>query len=345
MYPTPVTRRAWGAALPLLCVAVLALGGCAGGSDDGTDAYADRVFERSPKETFEAELWGEAALSPDEEERAQLAGLLEWGTVTAECMADQGFEYIPWVSGVNEESVTWEAEMAAEADRLTSVEFAERYGYGPLPPTFADDESNPNEAILAAMSEAEQAAYDEALNGHTYNGDDIAAASPEELGCSAWAAVRTNGPTERGSAIADLRESPDFMELENALARTSVLVLEATDTTELNHEWRTCMDGAGYGEFGEPNDAHELVSTGYSEAYDRAHAKDPTFTWETFVQSDEVSDLREAEIPLATADARCQEETDYVDRFNQIRWRLEQNVLDDHADLVESVLASLPPAG
>lgn len=87
----------------------------------------------------------------------------------AQCMLEQGFEYIPGLWNINFEYNDWSALPAPWGSR----ELAEMYGFQIVTDVLGrytrrvirESESDPNDAIRARMSPAERQAYDDALFG------------------------------------------------------------------------------------------------------------------------------------------------------------------------------------
>ncbi len=161
--------------------AALCFTGCSvlGSSDDSSDAGSGSDDAAvSPIDDLLG-LGGLGDLESGETNDTIVQMLRENDELVASCMANQGFEYIP----VNrDDAVTF----AGDIDDLVdygSAEFTERYGFGvttmywsqsQVGPSLvgADDRLDdlpapvdPNEEYLATLSEAEQAAYQDALYG------------------------------------------------------------------------------------------------------------------------------------------------------------------------------------
>ncbi len=94
----------------------------------------------------------------------------------ADCMVEQGFEYVPNTANggsVSTDDVAWEPD-----DRA----WVEQWGYGAVdnpyneqPVPEADEYVDPNADYVASLSESEQTAYYEALNGPQPSEEDQAA--------------------------------------------------------------------------------------------------------------------------------------------------------------------------
>lgn len=167
----PAERRALTGLLAV-AIAVASLTGCSEAPAAPTaapaDAYVDLVLDVSRETAEQTEMRREELL--------------------ATCMAEAGFEYVPSLA-----NLSFVDEAAMDPPR-GSREFARLYGYGlaSLPPgTRSPSVTNPNDAIVAAMSQAEVEEYFRAMDGAWSaglgaGGGDVGPGWRPE-GCDVWA--------------------------------------------------------------------------------------------------------------------------------------------------------------
>lgn len=169
----------------------------------------------------------------DEDEMEEYFGQLQIDAErkTAECMAQQGFEYT--------------AADYSQLDGLGNVdtdsrEYAEEYGFGIATDEFQDfaevfeNFEDPNADYVASLSEGELAAYQVALDGEELDDSQDFSGFPEFGGC------RGDAFEEMFSFITVFTEfESEFSELEE-LSESDPRVLEA------NKDWSSCMADKGY---------------------------------------------------------------------------------------------------
>ncbi|GIG39134.1 hypothetical protein [Cellulomonas phragmiteti] len=253
--------------------------------------------------------------------------------VVAACMTELGFVYVPTAPVKDvyrgpDGSAQWE-----------SREFAEQYGYGVTTSGELYDEEeqvDPNDDYVAAMSEAEQTAYYEALYGPAEEVDPEEA-EPEDdgerAGCYGRAAheVYTENqiwedPTvqafldELDVAWADLADDPGLR-----AARTA---------------WTTCMVDAGY-DFTSPEEASQHIHDRLAALYEAAAAPSGTSEEEPDSGTSEpdaaaMAELRQEELALATAAWRCRDTTGYDAASRKARFELETRLWDRYGAQLEA---------
>ena len=177
----------------------------------------------------------------------------------AECMAQEGFEYIPAVRPIPD---------AAFGD-IASEEFARERGFGITTSFgeeealfgFEDDWTDPNQAIVEALSDSEREAYYETLHrppertGTETDPDTGEAVEVYDVGfgggCSAQA-------FEEVYAFSDLQDVYQQLDLESMWAR-----MEADPRAQaMTDDWSQCMSSRGYG-YEDPEAMYESVYTDF----------------------------------------------------------------------------------
>lgn len=360
-------RRRTRSALAITCL--LALGAAACGGDDGDDgvasgggdeeltqeemmaAYADMPLQQllgmsgDPEE--QQEQWAE-------QERAVQAAI-------AECMAAEGFEYIP----VDMSSSTGFSSDWPGSD-LTPREYAEQYGYGisttyeenlnsvPVPEDMPED---PNMEIIEAMSPGEQEAYYTALYGASPDVDPTAEEQEveyegpqgcygeayEESGQDGINAVYTEFEDEINDLYERLEADPRIVELEAA--------------------WVECMADAGY-RFTERFEPYDEISTRMEPLYN-AGMGGPVFEGDEAVASEGavtestdsgpavpeltpeqrqlLEEVQAYEIEVAIADYECSK--DDMEVYLEVQRELEQTFVDTYGDQITALVEGGGAAG
>lgn len=266
--------------------------------------------------------------------------------LVAECMAEQGFDYIP---------VDYSSQVGFSSDDLEvewgTLEFAELYGYGATTDPWGsleeqgpgDEFEDPNWPAVEAMSESEQTAYYEALHGPmTFEeGDEVEwEYNWEEAGCQGWAQHEVQG------GIDSPWEDDRFAGLQQEMELMWETVQADPRLTEIEASWTTCMADAGYPGFTQVHDAEESIYDATNEiwesAWDEIPPDAPEEEWtdaEAAVQ-DALSALTEREIATAVADYTCRAEVDYDAKRRAIELEYEQEFFDTHRTELEEWAAT-----
>lgn len=255
----------------------------------------------------------------------------------ASCMAESGFDYVPYVApfrvsvpasdagtrgwvarrgydlsgGVVEGP---ELEALASADAATAA----------LPPSI-----DPNVAIYAALSAGTRAAYDLALAGPGFTEEDLAGETAREWtradGCILWASGQ-----DTGQPNAHLNDYVDLMDRMTIADRS---VDSHPRMADLTIEWAHCMADAGH-VYTSPTDAWESVYAVINGT--RGPDGDPV---DPDVTSDEAKAL---EIAVALADYDCKEALAWEEVRNTVVDEIEAQFLTDNkAELDEFIAAVL----
>lgn len=266
--------------------------------------------------------------------------------LVAECMAEQGFDYIP---------VDYSSQVGFSSDDLEvewgTLEFAELYGYGATTDPWGsleeqapgDEWEDPNWPMVEAMSESEQTAYYEALHGPMdfEEGDEVEwEYNWEEAGCHGWAQHEIQGGEDNpweDDRFAGLQQEMELM-WENVQADPRL--------TEIEAEWAACMADAGYPGFTQVHEAEESIYEASNEVWENASGDlppdAPEEAWadaEAAAQA-ELSALTEREIATAVADYTCRAEVDYDAQRRAVELEYEQDFFDTHRTELEEWAAT-----
>ena len=280
----------------------------------------------------------------------------------AECMAQEGFEYIPAVRPIPD---------GAFGD-FASEEFARERGFG-ITTSFGDEEAlfgleddwtDPNQAIVEALSDSEREAYYETLlRPPEPAGTETDPDTGEEVevydngfggGCSGQA-------FEEIYAYSDLEDIYEQLDLESMYER-----MEADPRAQaMAEDWSQCMSGRGY-DYEDPGAMYESVSTDFrarleeitgqaggfvdpflglseEEIEELMADKSPQEMQDLFVQAqqeaassvdqDALAALQDEERELAVANAECS--TDMQQRIEELLREYEAELINDNRALLE----------
>lgn len=251
-------RRA--ALLALAAVVGLGLAACSGG-DEPEPTPTPTEPEGTPLEALFSDYLKEWS---GEDVSRRLA---EMEDLVAACMAEQGFEYTP----VDYSSVEIDLSAGMELE-YGSAEFAAQYGYGITTDPFTsgtDEITDPNEAYVAAMSDAERDAYLTALYGEGYaatggttggTADDTAGETDDDTaGDTATGDGATDGPLDdydweaagcvgraQHEVIATGIEDDTFAALQDEMLQMMTDAAGDPRLVQASRDWSACMLDAGF---------------------------------------------------------------------------------------------------
>ena len=306
------------------------------GSETSPAEATTEQVEASPLDEFRNLLWSRGA--DEEAERRQWdADQVVRENLTAECMNDLGFDYIPWL---NSQILT----LPGDSWKPDDPDWVSQWGYGVVssPPGAVsmrntssgrwDSPDNPNFPMYQEMTEAEQKIYRQAFTGghivpflftRTVDGYDF-------HDCSNWAYAVVNL-----SHVMWQRTNDDFPPLSEAINQMH-RDLE-TEVTEADRDWANCMFDAGYPWFELQLDAQRYFKEIWQEfmsTWNWEHGKpNPTV-------SPEVAELQDQEIEMATTDLNCRISVDYTARRNTHIYEVENQFITDHKTALEALRAA-----
>lgn len=300
-----MSGRRGGGAVGLVVLAAL-LGACTASPTADPGPVATEASE-SPLTSFFAEAFG---VTSDPVALAQQQRRMQ--DLVASCMLEDGFEYVPRVP----------QDDAAPADddlpELGSSEFAEQYGYGitTLGELVGTEPADPNEQLLASMSDEGRAEWETALYGAPSTDPELAVGS---AGCL--------GEAQREVYGGDVLDDPRFLELSAELGPLYEAVDVDPRVVEATAEWSLCMGDAGH----DVTSPAEAVSALYAEL-------------ESVLQEGEdvPADLTRREVLVATADHECQADTGLAATRAEVERELEEQFVADHRTELEELAATAP---
>ena len=274
----------------------------------------------------------------------------------AQCMAEEGFEYIPQDPDLGQ-AVTH------PRDEMEPDEFREEYGYGLTTVDMSEQmdpgeqPQDPNLEIQEEMDEAERQAYQEALQGEMPEPDPEA--DPEEP-------VEFEMGGCRGEAMEEVRGEQQALqeELGDDLQELYERVESDPRIVEARQGWSACIREAGW-EFDEPTDTFEHLSDRQNELMQEAGAGEPGELPDELAElepgeeppediempeppepdPEALEELQDEEIELAQADHECQlehfgdidEETMQPELYDEVLAEFEAEFVEEHRDTLEEL--------
>ena len=336
------------------------LTGCTPSGDAQAPEEPGRSSQRPTEPTDEAPLVGplEALLSTvfqgdDELSEADLARLERSEEITAACMAEQGFDYVP---------TDWRARAGAEAGGAAvgtddPIAFAAEYGYGvftteALAAQLGDPgpaAGDPNAEQLAAMSSAEEQAWYLALWGPGQGEEYFAGEEPYDwtkYGCGGRAAHET------GTDDVAVFDDSAWQDLRDQIAVLEETVLTHPDLADTQAAWIACMEDAGHPGYTTINDPMaELMrraeaiwtEAGQGVQLDLStddYLTDPAYLAQQAEIAERSAEMVEMETALAVADHTCRAETGYEERAAQVWFALQEEFYAAHRADLDAWLAA-----
>lgn len=255
--------------------------------------------------------------------------------LVAECMREQGFEYVAWVAP-DFAIVDTEAALAAD-------EYVHTYGYGistrpELYSQILDYPVDPNIEIQQRLTPEESAAYQRALDGSVAS-ESNAYELFEPGGCM----------KEAEDAVTPADAAPNEALDQYFTAKSALEDRIAADQRVLSAiaEWQTCMSGRGYS-FADPPAAVNSVYQRWAELITDPAPEIATPQMASVLSRGELSAFADPalfdqlvayEIRVASDDFECQ--ADYREVESEVRNALETEFVKNNRELLETVKPSL----
>lgn len=312
--------------------------------DRGADGAGDDADDAPPAGPLDDYVGVGAGVATTIED----ADMLEYEERIARCMADDGFEYVPYVAPFDatflpDGTVSLAPSRPSFPD-LPPAEFAARFGYGisTEPPAAREQRSDPNEAIVARMSVAERVAYHRALYGPENALDDEGFLAGDGIASSEASCVGradAGQPTTEELQRVEERTEQVRDSFASLLKRVRALreqvaadprVRSATET------WSRCLAAAGHPGFTELDQpqrhAREQAALVLGRDLRGSGAADPS----------RLAALRRAEVALAVADQQCL--VDWRATNEVVRDELEQDFVEDNLAELEDFRSAMSAA-
>lgn len=312
----------------------LTLTGCSsGGKDKGDGSSGVDEADLGPISRMMQDAYGEYDQESADAQQKQVEDII------ATCMADEGFEYTPNVSGGG---VVVSGDEDSDVPDWGTVEFAKLYGYGmttseELSEAQGFDTSgsseeempeDPNADYVAAMTESEQQAYYEALYGkqdETVPSDDETAEYEYD-----WTTAGCMGKAQH--EVYDVGE--DTADNQALMDELSDLYTQAQDDSRYRsavQEWSGCMADAGYS-FSTPDEAQQSINDEYNNLFDPETGE---------IDEDKQAALKTQEIDTAVADATCKQTAKVDQVMVDVQKELETQFYADHKAEVDAWVAQI----
>jgi hypothetical protein len=319
-----------------LVAAALALSGCSSAE------VTKSATEEGPLQKYMSALYDDEQYSQEyaDKQNAKTEDLV------AKCMAKEGFEYTP---NTQNGGMVYTSTDDETMEMWGTLEFAETYGYGIVDDPFmrgpmaggeeGSEEQwvDPNQEYLDSLSESEQNAYYETLNGTAQSSEEVIEAGeasdwdPKVVGCSAAA----QHETESEDAYSAASEDPEFTDLfvkmqevysamygEDGKPSNDALI-------KLDRDWSACMAKDGY-DFENPMSANNFMQ----EEWYGEQGNEPEEP-----SKEDKKKFQEQEIRTAVADWKCQDKVDYVGTQQRMTNELEQKFVDEYKVQLDAMLA------
>lgn len=260
---------------------------------------------------------------------------IESENLVAACMAAEGFEYVPHDST----GTAVRVDMDDFAGQDTK-EWVTKNGYGmamimdkPL-----KEWVDPNADYVASLSEAELAAYYEALIGT----DNFSMTADEQAAYEAdWEGAGCRGVADH-EAYRDQEplQDPQFEDVVEAMYEIPSVVRKDPRIVDLSARWADCMADAGYTGFSTPDDAVASVGKAQNELY-----KDGINVSQGIGPSDEdLAAFRDLEISTALTDFACKEKVDLMRVTAEVTLELEEVFVKDNKAALDEFVAAVENA-
>lgn len=335
-------RAVLPAALGVLALVVSACGGGAGAATDDEDDSAS-AFGSGPLDAYFERIYGGSDEEMWQDQQRETEELV------AECMAEQGFEYIP----VDYASMSQPAVEDSEVEWGTR-EFAEQYGYGmtswpgmdeqPLPEDEAGWE-DPNQAYIEGMSDTERDAYYVALHG------DMTGPEPgeEEEWEYDWTQAGCQGSSQQAIQEKYGLAGEEMTALQEEMEQLWTQIQSDERITSLTAQWSDCMADAGYTGMASMEDAQNALMEEQNAIYDEVYgtgAEIEESEWEALqAEVDErTAALAEKEIATAVADFDCRDQIDFEKVQLEVSNEYQQTFVDAHRAELEAWVESAEAA-
>lgn len=314
----------------------LALAACSAdvGADDadtqdpGVEDVDASTYEPGPLEKMWVDAFGDFSLDDSAAQQARIEQLV------AECMAAQGWDYVPVdhaQAGGSAGSVTDGTE-----PRPGTAEFAAEQGYGittwlveqaedSSPAQGGEASVDPNADYVESLSESAREAYFEALSGPVPSKEEIDAGTweydPQDAGCQGTAAEQVY------SAGSSPWEDERFTGLMEEMSLMYASIAEDPEVAAATTEWAGCMADAGYPGLTDQLAAQDLIYSELDAVYDANGNPDPA----------RVAPVREKELTIAVLDFECAQSSGLNKVRTDVQHAAEQAFIDTHEAELEAL--------
>jgi len=255
------------------------------------------------------------------------------------CMAAEGFEFARSTNDV--------PEIQELQNELTEREWTTRYGYG-ISTSFdsvaQQQASDPNGAIVLALTPAERDVWIETLTGGGFGGggQDFTATPLEEQGCIGQALIETGG-----------QEAIEGIEtFGNAYEEGEEELFDRAEMVEVVDAWSRCMSEGGYTGFADLDDPEDDISDRFDDVIAPLQAAfedisdeegEALFAGESLdlenlpgLDLDALREIQKEEVEVALADLDCYD-AEVKTVYEPLRDAFENGLLDTYATEFEAL--------
>jgi len=319
----------------LAVVAALALTACtsgpAAGDRDTAEADTATADARTPFSAYWDAMYGVY------DDDAEIADRERVERLVADCMAAEGFDYIP-VDQHPPKAVT------PYMDGYGTEDWAAAHGYGAFP---TDEETrqmdeqvaseDPNQDYVDSLSESEQGAYYAALESPGPDNDALLKMKNGEMPAYDWEASGCRGRSQHAVTGDDPTQSERYAPL--VAAMNALQQDQAADPAMVPIEaaWADCMADAGYADLPTRQSAVDSVFDQSTRYWDSGNSDEPSDALR--------DDWRDYEIEVAVADFRCGEAVDYDAKALVVQTARENRFIDDNRAELDEMLAEIAQGG
>lgn len=317
-------RRTAPYVFALATVLAAGLAGCSATADTAAPKPED-----SPLNKYMMAIWGGDLSTEEQQARFDEENKVREALV-AECMTEQGFEYIPNVQSgatIFSSGDEWNPE-----DR----EWVAQYGYGMVnfpgrDAPMTDDQSyvDPNQDYISSLSESEQMAFYETLHGPQPTEEELGEDGSYEYD---WETAGCYGLAQHEAEQENPALSDEFAPLMNSLEEFWSETQDSTAFADLDAEWSSCMADAGYAGYDKQMDAQMEFSEELNKYYENQT--------EWIEDDPELAELGEEEIEVALADLDCREKTGYRAAYAKVQYEREEAFIADHKAELDALKAA-----
>jgi len=316
-------------------VTALALAGCTSGGGD-TLSYED-----SPLNTYLASAWG---------------GEIE--ELTAACMKEAGFEYVPNLQNggtiVGDDGV-WQPDKR---------EWVAQYGYGVFNNPYNEQQNSgsseeyvdPNQDYVSSLSESEQTAFYATLYGE--GATEEQANDPDfdwstlDNGCQGEASDQVYGSSSQQDIYTE------YEDLLNRISEVYTSVQSSAELKALDKEWASCMADAGFSGYTAQSEPTQKMYDVQNALYEDQNSAYEDFDYENATEAEleafyaandptttpEWKQHAEEEIEIALADFDCREKLDYTNQSLRLQFAAEEKFIADNKAELEAFRAAAEQA-
>lgn len=339
------TTRRLAVPTALAASLLLTVAACSGGGTGSADPTGDKDgatddYTPGPLEAMWNEAYGEFNMDDSNAQQARVEQL------TAECMAEQGWEYTPVDYSSMDDGFGQPIEGDVDGPEWGTEEYAKEMGYGiatyqeqyseeevtetaePLP-IDGEEWTDPNSEYVESLSESAQQAYYEALYGPQPTEEEMESGdweyNPQDAGCQGKAS------DEVWNTGTNIWEDPKYESLIEEMNTLYTAVENDPKIAEANSTWSTCMADAGYPGLADSSAAQDTIYTEMSSYWESG--EEPP--------ADAIAALAEKERAIATADFTCAKKADVDSLRVKLLHEAEQTFVDAHRAELEELMNAL----